>query len=436
MSSRITAGISMQSARNEAFDRPMRIMTKKSPYDVLPELLERRIPFFRSLVQVPSTRGNEEKAQMMIRAELENLGLHVETLRVRTAKRKIRPRTGPVIVGILKGRGGGRSLILNSHIDCAPTGPLKLWDRSPFSGTVENGFIHGRGSWDDKAGSIAILLVLDLLRHNGIRLKGDLIIHSVVEDEFSGLGTESLMKPEFRGDAAIIVDGHYDTRLAIGHPGHMQFKIRLYGTPAPSCRADAGDSAIEKSFLLIKGIQQWSRKIHESIDSHWTRACEGSLLNIGKIHGGEWVGAVPAHCIVEGLMRFAPPFTLKAMKSALRKKVRRMATENSWGDEIQPEVEFGDLCFEPLELGTDHPFFSLMGNEIEKVIKKAAEPYICPGWCDLRHLHHYYSIPACLFGPGKGQGAHRQNECFEIQSLLPHVKVLTGVTRGWCETAE
>jgi acetylornithine deacetylase len=414
----------------------MKTISKKTLEELLPDLLESRIPFFQKLVQTRSTRGREDEAQMLVRAELEDLGLKVKTLRIKTAQGKIRSRTGPVVVGVLKGAGGGKALILNSHIDCAPAGPRQLWKHDPFSGMLEEGRIHGRGSLDDKAGCITILLLLDLIRNQAIKLKGDLIVHSVVEDEYSGRGTECCMIPELKADAAIIIDGHYDARLAIGHPGHIQFKIKLYGKPAPSCRADAGESAIEKSLLLIKSIRQWSEKIHESLDPHWTKACEGSLLNIGKIQGGEWVGAVPASCTIEGLMRFAPPFTLEEMKALLLKEVHRIARSDPWLNEYPPVVDFKDLSFESLELATTHPFFAIVEEAIEKVMHKSAEPYLCPGWCDLRHLHNYYSIPACMFGPGRGQGAHRPNEYFQIKSLLPHARVLMEIILEWCLIAE
>lgn len=48
--------------------------------------------------------------------------------------------------------------------------------------------LHGRGSWDDKAGVATLIWLVEALRDTGIRLAGDLIVESVIEEEISGNG--------------------------------------------------------------------------------------------------------------------------------------------------------------------------------------------------------------------------------------------------------
>jgi acetylornithine deacetylase len=400
--------------------------------ELLQSILAERLSLFSTLVRTPSTRGREETAQMLLMKEWHLSGLKTERIETLRETHHKDVTSAPSIVAIWRGTGGGRSLILNSHMDIAPPGPRELWHRDPFSGDIENGFIYGRGSWDDKAGAIAILMTLDFLKRSGISLSGDLILQSVVEDEFSGCGTQSLIKKGIKADAAIIVDGHYGNRLAHGHPGHLEFKIIVYGKPAPSCRVETGTSAILKAFELIGCLQEWSKALLINDDPSWEKACEGSLINIGRISGGEWVGTVPQKCTFDCLVRFAPPLSIQDVKASLVLLLDKVGQSDPWLAESPPHVEYGDLSLEPVLVETDGIFFTVVKDAIAHVMNKPAEAHICPGWCDIRHFYAETGIPAYLFGPGRGQGAHRPDECFETAQLIPHVKVLLEIVRQWC----
>ncbi len=400
--------------------------------ELLASILNARLPFFSTLVKTPSTRGNEEAAQMLMLRELQELGMETEIISTGPCGHCSHVTSSPSIAGRLRGRSGGRSLILNSHMDTAPPGPRELWQREPFSGELKDGFIYGRGAWDDKAGAIAILMVLDFLKTRRITLEGDLIVESVVEDEYSGCGTGSLIKKGIRADAAVIVDGHYGTRYAKGHPGHLEFSVTLYGKPAPSCRVEAGISAIQKAFEYMGILQEWSKRLLCTDEPSWQKACEGSLINIGTITGGEWVGTVPQKCRFDCLVRFSPPLCLDDVKASLAQLTEMTKKTDPWLTVSPPVIEYGDLALEPAVVEQDSTFFTILKDSIAGIMKNSAEAHICPGWCDIRHFYEEAGIPACLFGPGRGQGAHRPDESFETAQLIPHVKVLLEVIRQWC----
>lgn len=88
------------------------------------------------------------------------------------------------LVGVWKGTGGGRSLILNGHIDTVPPGLSENWKSGdPFSGKVADGRIYGRGSCDMKGPDVCQLMAVKALRQAGVRLKGDMILASTVGEE-------------------------------------------------------------------------------------------------------------------------------------------------------------------------------------------------------------------------------------------------------------
>lgn len=93
------------------------------------------------------------------------------------------------LVARLPGRGGGRSLVLNCHLDVVPAGDEQDWRHPPFAGQVKDGGIYGRGAYDDKAGAAICLALLESLAVCGGERRGDLIVHFVLEDECTGNGS-------------------------------------------------------------------------------------------------------------------------------------------------------------------------------------------------------------------------------------------------------
>src|SRR5206468_91213 len=113
------------------------------------------------------------------------------------------------LVGVLEGThaSGGKSLIFNGHVDVVPPGDDKNWsDGNPFSGRVENGRVYGRGACDQKGGLIGQAMAAIALRRAGVRLKGDLILESVVGEEVMDhdAGVDAVTRAGFRADAAIV----------------------------------------------------------------------------------------------------------------------------------------------------------------------------------------------------------------------------------------
>ena len=265
---------------------------------LIAELMEKRLPFFQKLLQAPSLRGGEQDVQILVAEELERLGLDVDTLQEERAERlSDGSLMGPVVVGRLKGSGGGQSLILNFHVDTAPPGPEELWSRSPFSGIIEDGVIHGRGAVDDKAGCVEVLLLLDCLKECGITLKGDLLIQSVVEDEYSGKGTLLCLRKGYGADAALIIDGHYGTRTALGNAGQLEFMLSLVESSPGECSSRGGAAFIDNTSFLIKKLAIWSQILNRHTDLHWRSLCSPSL-NIGRVIRGAGSGRhrLEVHC--------------------------------------------------------------------------------------------------------------------------------------------
>ena len=143
------------------------------------------LALLQTMVRIPSLAGQEKDVQMVVEQKMRAVNLQVDVWdppdEILAAHPAFVPvdmsyRGRPNVVGVFRGTGGGRSLILNGHVDVVPTGPQELWTYSPWSGHYQDGRVYGRGSSDMKAGVVANLLAVQALHTAGIRLKGDLIV--------------------------------------------------------------------------------------------------------------------------------------------------------------------------------------------------------------------------------------------------------------------
>src|SRR5438067_9874246 len=133
---------------------------------------------------VASGSGEGEIARF-VASWLSAAGLSVET---------VEPVPGrPSVVGVLRGSGGGRSLMLNAHMDTVGAGGMA----DAFSPRVADGRVYGRGAYDMKASLAAIMVTAREAR--SLDLKGDLIVTAVADEEVASLGTSAVLE-QFRAD--------------------------------------------------------------------------------------------------------------------------------------------------------------------------------------------------------------------------------------------
>src|ERR1700720_868462 len=173
-------------------------MTTNARQKVLEKIDERReasIGFLQKMIAIPSVTGDEAKIQKFLSDYLAKIGLDVdmwetdwETLKKHPGYRPVdRGYEGrPNIVATLKGSGGGRSLLLNGHTDVIPVGGGEGWSDNPWSATIKNGRIYGRGSADMKSGVASHIMAVECLLAAGLRPKGAVYINIVVVEEDHG----------------------------------------------------------------------------------------------------------------------------------------------------------------------------------------------------------------------------------------------------------
>lgn len=165
----------------------------------------------------------------------------------------------PNVVGVWKGQGGGRDLILNGHCDVVPEGPHEQWSDDPFGGAVKNGRLYGRGSVDMKGGISAMAMAVQVLKDCGIKLKGDVILESVVNEELGGYnGTLACIVKGYRADAAIVTEPS-DLKIEPANKGGQAYRITVEGMGAHTSFWWEGVSALDKAILIKQKIEDFSK---------------------------------------------------------------------------------------------------------------------------------------------------------------------------------
>ncbi|MCZ8515027.1 peptidase [Paenibacillus filicis] len=397
--------------------------------------------FLQSLVRIPSTQGNEREAQVLIADQLRELELDVdwwepdgETLEAHPFFYSPRSRFAgsPNVVGVLKGTGGGRSIILNGHVDVVPEGNRDQWRDDPYSGKVEGGKLFGRGATDMKGGNVSLLLAVGALRGLGLKLKGDVIVQSVVEEESGGAGTLAAIVKGYQADAALIPEPT-NLRIFPKQQGSMWFRIEVKGRSAHGGTRYEGVSAIEKSIAVVQHIRELEERRNAGIsDPLYAHNPIPIPINIGVIQGGNWPSSVPDTVKLEGRMGVAPEERLEEAKEEMLRWMERLREKDSWFEAHPPAVEWFGARWVPGSVDPEHELMQVLARQYREI--RQEEPVIeaSPWGTDGGLLTQLGGTPCIVFGPGITQVAHYPNEHIVLDHVFEAAEMIALTLIHWC----
>jgi len=306
----------------------------------------------------------------------------------------------PSIVATKRGSGGGRSLLLNGHLDTVGVAGME----APFEPRVTDGRLYGRGAYDMKGALAAILLAAT----DAPPLRGDVIVTLVADEELASIGTEAVVE-RVHADAAIVVEPT-ELCVAIAHRGFVGFELETAGVAAHGSRPDLGVDAIAKMGPILVALAELDGRL-QSGPSH--PLVGSASLHASLITGGQELSSFPASCILTGERRTIPGETVEHVAQELR---------GIAGDAAALRIIAGR---DPLTVQPDHPFVELVGRAAG-VDGYAGAPF----WTDAA-LIAGAGIPTVLFGPA-GEGAHAAVEWVELASLERVREVVLRVAAEWC----
>lgn len=403
------------------------------------------VRLLQQLVQEGSTRGNESSAQAIVIEKCRELGLMLDIWEIGEDKLPNHPAFcsdrkdfsgNPNVVGLLKGTGGGRSIILNGHIDVVPEGDHNDWQDDPFSGLIVDDKIYGRGSTDMKGGSVSLLLAIEAIIKSGIKLNGDVIFQSVIEEESGGAGTLAAVLRGYKADGAIIPEPT-NMKLFPKQQGSMWFRITVKGQSAHGGTRYEGINAIEKAMLVVTKLQELEKIRNEKIvDPLYEHIPIPIPINIGKLNSGQWPSSVPDLAIIEGRIGVAPNEKMIDAEKELEDSLADLAKSDKWLSQNPPTVEWFGGRWLPGNLDAGHPLMETLTDCFERVQGKAPQIEASPWGTDGGILSIIGDTPVVVFGPGVTEVAHDTNEYISIKEVFDAAEIIALTMVRWCGLSE
>jgi acetylornithine deacetylase len=409
----------------------------------------RLVDILRSLVQVPSENtpplGAEEACQKQIADFLREHGWNprLYTLDevpglsehpVFFAGRDYRNR--PNLGARLSGSGQGRSLLLSGHIDTVPRGSLP-WTKDPFGATVEGNLLFGRGANDMKGGVATNLFVLEALRQLDIRLGGDLLFETVVDEEFGGSnGTLAGRLAGFNADAAIISEPSF-LRICAGQRGGRTAHVTLQAKGGVLTDGDFPIGVVEQlTFLLVKlrdfaAQRRGSVKMHELYHNH----ADPVPVSVTKIFTSPWGTGepitVPEECKIEIYWQMMPGETQEEVEHEFLAWMESLALEKNGPFDRPPSFTYPIRWLPGSAIAKSEPLVEELRHCARQALGEIPPVTGIEGPCDLYIFHQAANTPAVLWG-GRGGNTHGANEYVEIDSLVKAAKALLVFVCRWC----
>ena len=409
------------------------------------EGFDEEVRFLADFVRIPSLRFEEGPAQDFIAAALRARGYRVDDWSIDLADLKPLKGFGPIHGDFSRARSvvgshhpretSGRSLILQGHLDVVPTGPAEMWSDPPFEPVIRDGWMHGRGAGDMKAGTVAALFALDALARAGFEPAATVHFQSVIEEESTGLGALSTLQRGYRADVAVLPEPS-DFAINRAQIGVLWFRLRVRGRPVHVAVAGDGSNAIMASFDVIRALQgleaEWNARAAE--DPVYKDVNHPLNFNAGKIAGGDWASSVPAWCDVDCRMGVLPGQDLDKAKAEIEACVAAASRDHPFLSNNPPEVIWNGFQAEGYVLGEDaDPALGVMQGAYEQVFgagKKMKENKMT-ALTDTRFYGLYYGVPAFCIGP-RAENIHGFDERVELASVRKLTLLLALFIAEWC----
>lgn len=409
------------------------------------EAVERRreelFALIRELVRVPSVTGDEGAVQAVVAERMGALGLEVDVWEPDAAElAPYAEHVGsfpslagrPNVVGTWRGRGTGRSLILNAHIDTVEPGDPGRWTHPPFGGEIAGGRLYGRGACDMKAGLATHLCAVAALKEAGLRPPGDVIVESVISEEDGGVGTLAAILRGYRADGAIITE---PTNLAVipAQGGSLVFRLHVRGRSAHACVRDEGVSAIEKFAVLHRALLAFEAERNAAVDHPLYAGIANKVpINIGVVRGGAWPSSVPESLIAEGRAGLVPGEDLETFRQEFVAAVERAADADEWLRRERPRVEWFSGQFAPAEVAHDSPLVQAIVGAHAAVTREAARLDAATYGADMRHFLIFGATPCVMYGAGDVRLAHFTDESVPLEDVVTATKTVAVAIAQWC----
>ncbi|MFN7997472.1 MAG: M20/M25/M40 family metallo-hydrolase [Bryobacteraceae bacterium] len=337
-----------------------------------------------------------------------------------------------------KGTGGGRSLILSGHIDTVPRG-TQPWTRDAFGGQIEGNRLYGRGSNDMKAGVGVNLFIAEALQTLGLRLAGDLIFETVIDEEFGGVnGTLAGRLRGYIADAAVISEPSF-LRICAAQRGGRTAHITFSGAGGVLSEGQYPAGVVDQVTYFLGQVKNFGDQRRGAVRPHplYAHHPDHVPVSITKIFTAPWGTrepiTTPEECKIE--------MYWQAMPGETKADIEREFF--AWFDHVvasaprlfanKPKVEFPIRWLPGSAISASEPLVTTLAASATSVLGQAPPIVGIEGPCDM-YVFHGFRIPAVLWGP-RGGNTHAADEYVELDTVVAAAKALLLFVCNWCGVA-
>jgi acetylornithine deacetylase len=389
------------------------------------------------LIAFPSTVGNEKPVAEYLQARMSAFCDECDFVpndnSIRQDPDYASPLKGldysdrPNVRVAMKGSGGGKALLMNTHMDVVPPSSMQ---EKPFEPQLRDGVLFGRGACDAKGQIATMYFLLKALHDLKPALAGDVIGHLVIEEEAGGNGTTTMVrKTGDTADAAIILEPS-DFVVLPQVRGAVWFEATVYGQSGHSGKPGGTVSALLKAIKAIEVFTAYhDRCIAESRGPYplFDQFENPAPLTIGQLEAGDWPAQAPQKCVFKGVLGILPDRTKEQVMQELREAIRDCGDEWLAGNF---EIEF-TYRHDANVISPDHPLVEAVGaaavaSGLER--KVSAMTASCDAWM----YNNQLGIPAVVFGPGSLSVAHSNQEQIAVDEVIKGIEVLYRFVCDWC----
>jgi len=384
------------------------------------------IETLRELVAIPSVNpmGGPDRGPEFGEARLtDHLQAFFQRLGLAHQRREVMPGRDNLLArldGDVPVERGGKVLLLGVHQDTVPVGGMTI---EPWTPTVREGRLYGRGACDVKGGMAAMLGAIARLADERPPGMPTLVIACTVNEEygFSGAGRlaewlrggPGAMIPR-RPDAAVVAEPT-DLNVVVAHKGVVRWRCHARGRAGHSARPEAGDNAIYKMARALSAIERYQQEIVGTLGSH--RLCGRATMSVGTIHGGISVNTIPARCTIE-IDRRLPPG--EAPQAARQHLIDHLAGHADLDFPLEHDPPYMQgLALSDEENGPLADRLAEVAAEVVGGGRRVGVPYAT----DAAFIAGA-GIPTVVFGPGSIEQAHTADEWLPLDQLEQASEIL------------
>lgn len=399
-----------------------------------------------NLIRIPAETGEEEARSEYIKSLMEELDLEVIT-------QIVEPGRGGNQIGVLKGAGGGKNLMIHAHIDGWPsTREQEL--AGIADGSLKDGKIYGPGTGDQLAPVAGFWGVMDTLKRAGLRLKGDLLWAQVIDEEMYMTGTKALAETDCFGADLVLIGEPNDFNIGAAHTGIIEMIVETKGYAGHPSHINLGfkyANAVASMNKIINKLYEMQERDPLFNLSH-PMLGRGNVLYIGPIIGGfKAVGdplrpvgpgrgklanayMCPEWCRLRmGVRTFPGGGTTEEIVQVIKKYIEEVSREDP---SVEAKVEVYIDRNLPMEIPEDSPAVQLLRKSISQALGKEPEfkaNMYCTDLPPMLALKR--GIPGTWTGPGLARYL-RPDEHVTVQELVDTVKVFLAAAIEYCGVAE